>query len=326
MKIIHKDATITPAGADDDFPGSFEVILSAPTLDRDGETLLAEDWKTPLPERITFDADHGMSVATTVGSGVPSIDELGNLVVSGTYSSLQRAQDVRTLVKEGHINTTSVAYMSDKTTKDGKATVKRELLNGAFVSVPANRDALVLSSKAASIKAGARNSATDATDIQSIHDMASKLGAACATKAVSGATIKSVVGSLEATQDRARDALSDAYPGAYVWLRATLPAVLVFTVEDQDTYDCEEFQQSYTDDGKVVTLTGEPSAVDVMEVITPDPDENAEPAAEQAAAAAGQPAAAAAGKAAEQADSDAVTAKALQIIADSFVTDIPQEE
>ncbi len=178
MQIIHKDATITPTGADEDFPGTFEVILSAPTEDRDKETLLPEEWKQPLPDHITFDMDHGMSVATTVGSGAPTIDPAtGNLVVRGTYSSLPRAQEVRTLVNEGHIRTTSVAFMSDRSTKDGRQTVKRELLNGAFVAIPSNREALVMSSKALEQKAGARNSATDMEHIQAIHDHAIALGA-----------------------------------------------------------------------------------------------------------------------------------------------------
>lgn len=174
MDVQHKDAVITPTGQTDDFPGTFEVILSAPTKDRDGDTLLPDEWKQPLPDHITFDSDHGMTVGTTVGSGVPRIDEQsGNLVVAGTYSSLQRAQDVRTLVNEGHIRTTSVAFMTEKSPqKDGKHTVTRELLNGAFVAVPSNREALVLSSKS-----GARNSASDAERIQSIHDHAVALGA-----------------------------------------------------------------------------------------------------------------------------------------------------
>lgn len=178
MDIMHKDATITPTGSDADFPGTFEVVLSAPTKDRDGDTLLPEDWKQPLPDHITFDSDHGMSVATTVGSGVPRIDEeTGNLIVSGTYSSLPRAQEVRTLVNEGHIRTTSVAFMSEKSEKDGKTSAVRELLNGAFVAIPSNREALVLASKG--VKAGARNSAADAEMIQGIHDTATSLGADC---------------------------------------------------------------------------------------------------------------------------------------------------
>lgn len=152
MAIIKKDATIT--NTDDAFPGSFEVILSAQTKDRDGDTLLKEGWKQPLPEHITFDSDHGMTVEKTVGSGVPRIDEAtGNLIVSGTYSSLPRAQEVRTLVNEGHIRTTSVAFMSEKTQKDGATVSVRELLNGAFVAIPSNREALVLSSKGFTRKA-----------------------------------------------------------------------------------------------------------------------------------------------------------------------------
>lgn len=326
MKIIRKDATITPTGTDEDFPGTFEVILSAPTEDRDGDTLLPDEWKQPLPDKITFDADHGMSVASTVGSGVPSLNDAGELVVSGTYSSLPRAQEVRTLVNEGHISTTSVAFMTlPKTSKDSKPV--RELLNGAFVAIPSNREALVLSSKG--VKAGARNSASDAEHIQAIHDHAIALGATAENaKSVHRAQTKAVSGSLEAVQDRARDALQDAYPGAWVYLRATIPAgdggTLVFEVENPNTYDSESYQQDYLDDGSVITLTGERRAVDLMEVIKPDPDEDAEPAAEPDDAAAAKAAAASEVKAAADADSDAVTdeqleAKALQILAAQFI-------
>jgi hypothetical protein len=289
MNVIRKDATITPTGADTDFPGTFKVILSAPTKDRDGETLLPDEWKQPLPDRITFDADHGMSVASTVGSGVPSLNDAGELVVSGTFSSLPRAQEVRTLVKEGHINTTSVAFMSSRSPmKDGKQTITRELLNGAFVAIPSNREALVLSSKAAEVKLGARNSAKDMEHIQSIHDHASAMGADCGAPAKSArqAEVKAFVGSLEAAQERACDALEDAYagPDVYVYLRATLPTTLVFEVMSMS--DSETYQQDYTDDGTMVTLAGERRAVDVAEMVMPDPDEATEPAADVTAAAA----------------------------------------
>lgn len=325
MNIIRKDATITPTGSDEDFPGTFEVILSAPTEDRDGDTLLPDEWKQPLPDHITFDMDHGMSVATTIGSGVPSLNDAGELVVSGTYSSLARAQDVRTLVNEGHIKTTSVAFMTlPKTHKDSKP--QRELLNGAFVAIPSNREALVLSSK--SFKSGARNSKSDVEHIQAIHDHAIALGATAEAKSFRDAQTKAVAGSLEATQDRARDALQDAYPEGYVYLRATIPTgdggTLVFGIEDRETYNCEEYQQDYLDDGSVITLTGERRAVDLMEVIKPDPDEDAEPAAEADDAAAAKAAAAPEVKAAAEADSEAVTdeelqAKALAIVAAQFI-------
>jgi len=304
MEIIRKDATIT--NTDDAGPGAFEVILSAPTKDRDGDTLLPDEWKMPLPDHITFDIDHGMSVASTVGSGVPRIDEkTGNLIVSGTYSSLPRAQEVRTLVNEGHIKTTSVAFMTEKTQKDGKSVAVRELLNGAFVAVPSNREAVVLASKG--FKAGARNSAADLAAIQGIHDHAASLGADCsAAKATSrGVEFKSVEGSLEAQQDRVRDALEDAYPDFYVWLRATLPDSVVFELTAVDSPDSDTFQQSYTDDGSVVTLTGEKAPVDLAEVVRSDPDEDAaaQPAVDSAAA----PAKAAAPAETTAAEADALT-------------------
>jgi hypothetical protein len=139
--------------------------------------LAIEDWKQPLPDHITFDIDHGMSVASTVGSGVPTIED-GKLVVRGTYSSLGRAQDVRTLVNEKHIRTTSVAFMSEKVTKDGKTRTQRELLNGAFVAIPSNRDSVVLASKSLDTKAGARHSTSDMAHVQAIYDHAVALGAA----------------------------------------------------------------------------------------------------------------------------------------------------
>ncbi|WP_269939019.1 hypothetical protein [Arthrobacter sp. HY1533] len=268
--IIRKDATITPTGTDEDFPGTFQVILSAPTKDRDGETLLPDEWKQPLPSHITFDQDHAMTVAGCVGSGAPYLDEdTGNLVVDGTYSSIPEAQKVRTLVNEGHIRTTSVAFMSEKSTKDGVTSVKRELLNGAFVAIPSNREALVLSSKG--FKAGARNSKADADAIQSIHDGAAALGAACsAEKSAGGSEFKALAGSLEATQERASQALRNANSDAWVWLRGTVPdgnggGYLVY----EDSEGGGTFQQDFTDDGKTVTLVGDPAAVSVEEVTSP---------------------------------------------------------
>lgn len=278
MNIIRKDAAIASTGSADDFPGTFEVILSAPTLDRDGDTLKSDEWVMPLPEHITFDSDHGMSVATTVGSGVPRIDEAtGNLIVAGTYSSLPRAQEVRTLVNEGHIRTTSVAFMSIKSAKSAGA--KRELLNGAFVAIPSNREAVVLSSKSATHKVGARNSTADSELIQAILDAALALGGTLpAEKALQNRpTLKTLAGSLEAVQERAREAVRDANPGMWVWLRGTIPdadggGTLVFEVEDPDTYETELYRQSYTDDGLTITLQGERSTVGVTEVLTPDPE------------------------------------------------------
>jgi hypothetical protein len=168
--------------ADGDPNGEFDLILSTPDLDRDGEHVDAKIFE-PLPDHITFDIDHGMSTATTVGSGAPFYDG-DNLRVKGTYSSIPRAQEVRTLVREGHIRTASVAFMGAVREEDEDGVphvVKAELLNGAFVPIPSNRGAQILSAKsyAETMKAGARNSAKDAERLQNIHDYAVENGAKC---------------------------------------------------------------------------------------------------------------------------------------------------
>jgi len=179
--VVRKDviAQIELGEDDEDSPnGSFHIILSDATKDRDGEILLPEQWEQPLPDHITMDADHGMSVATTVGSGTPTIED-GKMHVRGTFSSIPRAQEVRTLVGEGHIRTTSVAFLRKTATDEkGAKQTSLELLNGAFVAVPANPNAKVLSSK--DLKEGRRNNAGDAKAIQAIHDHTADLGAMCA--------------------------------------------------------------------------------------------------------------------------------------------------
>ena len=58
-------AEVKAVPTDDASPhGGLEVILSAPTLDRDGEVIDGKAFD-PLRDHITFDIDHGMSTATT---------------------------------------------------------------------------------------------------------------------------------------------------------------------------------------------------------------------------------------------------------------------
>lgn len=140
------EAAVSPVQDAKSKHGEFDVILSTSALDRDGDELHPDEWKTPLPDKITFDSDHGMSVATCVGSGKPFINDDGQLQVRGTFASTPHGQAVRTLVNEGHIDSVSVAFRNlPKKAKDAKP--QRELLNAAFVAVPANPEARVLSSK-----------------------------------------------------------------------------------------------------------------------------------------------------------------------------------
>ncbi|WP_197507404.1 phage major capsid protein [Mycobacterium sp. 852002-50816_SCH5313054-b] len=128
--------------------GEFELILSDGSADRDGEQLKAADWETPLPNKIHLDSDHawanGMSVPLTVGSGRPSFDSHGRIVVRGVYAGTAHGQLVRQLVNEGHLWQASVSYLEHKQ-PNGRVT--RELLNGTFCGVPSNPNAVVISSK-----------------------------------------------------------------------------------------------------------------------------------------------------------------------------------
>lgn len=131
--------------------GAFDVILSTSSIDRDGEQI-APYAMSPLPSHITFDVDHEMRVSGTIGSGVPEYIQDGTaLRVHGNFSSTRLAQMTRTLVTEGHIRTTSVAMRVLDAGPDEKTGVwtirKAELLNGAFVAIPANKEAIVLAAK-----------------------------------------------------------------------------------------------------------------------------------------------------------------------------------
>lgn len=160
----------------------FESVLSAPTLDRDFEIIDTNAF-APLPASIPIHAFHDFH--DPVGRGVPYYD--GDVLkVKGMFASTARAQEIRTLVKEGIIGSMSVGFMPPTREKgeDGVDHITHaEILEGSFVSVPSNRESAVLMAKdyrEAALKVGARNSADDAARMQAIHDLATEVGAKCA--------------------------------------------------------------------------------------------------------------------------------------------------
>lgn len=302
MKITRKDAAITAAPDLGGGSGTFEAILSAPTRDRDGDTLMPDEWKTPLPERITVDIDHEMSVKGTIGSAKPWIDDDGNLRISGTFASTPLAQEVRTLMAEGHIDRTSVAFMSEPATqKDGKTVRMRELLNAAVVAIPSNREAAILEVRG--LKAGARNSKADAEKVQGIHDHAAALGAECV-----GAPAKSFTRKDADTEDAADPGvLAQAVDAAID------EAIDLFASIDQSSLPAE-VQQA------IALIQAADAAVDgILDALgVADPDEDAAASGADPTPATGAPAAPVAGvrsAPAADADSDAVTVKELESLA-----------
>jgi HK97 family phage prohead protease len=229
--------------------GEFEAILSAPTLDRDGEVIDAKAFE-PLPESIVIHVDHAMGVSTAVARAVPAYE--GDLLVAkGYYGSDAESQAVRQKVIDGIITTMSVGFMdAQREIKDGVThIVKGELLEASFVSVPSNREALVLAAKSA------------------------RLDEAVATR-----DYKSLAGSFEERADLLRRAIRDANPNSWwSYVVATFDDAVVYQLDDESTY-----RAPYSISEGAVTL-GSPEPVEVTEVLAPakstDPEKAAAPAA-----------------------------------------------
>lgn len=128
--------------------GEFEVVLSVPTRDRHGEVVDAGAFD-PLPESIPFHVDHNHSYAALVGRAVPRY-EGPLLLAKGHYTASPLAQSVREDVKAGNLNTVSIGFANGVRKAIGGVPhlVKGELVEGSFVTVPANARTMVLSAKA----------------------------------------------------------------------------------------------------------------------------------------------------------------------------------
>lgn len=181
--------------------GEFEAILSTETVDRAGEAIIARAFE-PLPESIPVYHQHDWRTgALPVAKAVPFYD--GDVLKArGTFASTERGQELRALVREEILGSMSVGFIRQKAAKIDKKPVvtKGELFEASFTGIPMNTDARVLVAKAlldVDVKAGARNSRSDAERLQNIHDYAVENGAMCATaKAapVEGLTITAPTG------------------------------------------------------------------------------------------------------------------------------------
>lgn len=283
--------------------GEFEAILSTPDIDRDGETVAVGAFQ-PLPKSIPVHFSHDfVDKVPPVGRAVPFY-EGDTLKCRGTFASTPRAQELRSLVNEGVIDSMSAGFLTTK--KRGKSITQADLVEGSLTATPVNRNALLLRSKTFTaeeidgLKAGARNSSTDSGRLQQIHDLSVENGADCTTaKAVDRAQVKAIDGSYEDLQEDLREAIveantaklaelyPDAGPGEYGWrvsIIGTFPDRVVYSLNYSDSD--EAYQASYTvsDDGETITL-GTPVEVEVDQVVKPSSEATSETAAAAASAA-----------------------------------------
>lgn len=229
--------TVKDLGDGDSGNGEFEAVLSVPTLDRDGEVIDGKAFD-PLPtDGIVIHKDHVMSVDSAVAWA--DVSYVGDqLIARGRYGSDPDSQVIRQKVNDRLIRTMSVGFM-DATRKNVDGTphiTKGELLEASFVSVPSNRQAVILSAKSA----------------------------AAAVENGKARTYKRLAGSHEERADQLRDAIQANHPDAWwVTVLATYDDSVVYQVDDETTY-----QASYMlSDGALSLDAGAP--VEVAEVLAP---------------------------------------------------------
>ncbi len=125
--------------------GGFVAVASTPTLDRDGEVVAAGCF-APLPASVPVHLDHVMTTAGLIGRAVPTyVGE--KLYVDAYFASTPDAQLARQKIADGVLDTVSVAFRAGRRELlRGVPTVTvAELLAVDVVTIPANRDARILS-------------------------------------------------------------------------------------------------------------------------------------------------------------------------------------
>ena len=141
------------------------AVVTAPTLDRDKDIIDTNSLKLPLKGGglvraselteehkvlVPFMLDHAWSVASQIGSGQKAwVNEIGELVMEFVFSSRDIAQDVFTLIEEGHIdNSFSITVMYDENgvepMGEGIEVREGEIVEVSLVFKGSNRNARLL--------------------------------------------------------------------------------------------------------------------------------------------------------------------------------------
>lgn len=164
MNSAYRKAGASTVGAEIDrsSAGGFVAIASNGDVDRDGERILPGCFD-PLPASIPVHLDHTMRASSVVARGRPYYRG-GVLMIDATFASTTDAQEVRTKVADGTLDSLSIVFLgSEWRDVDGVRTcVKGELLAADIVSVPSNRGARILSMRSVGSVGDARRQIADA--------------------------------------------------------------------------------------------------------------------------------------------------------------------
>ena len=228
--------------------GTYDAVLSTDRVDRDGESLQPKCFE-PLPNSMPFLLDHVYKTDACIGSMAPFYD--GDVLKAKiSFSSLPKAQAMKTLVDEGHLKSMSVSfYTRDRQVVKGVPTIlKGDLVEASLVIIPSNVDAMITG-----------GSKSFEPDVQS----------------------KALDGSYEHLAQRLRQALKDGGMG-YVYIRGTYPDRVVYEGWNSDKDESEIAVATYSIDVSSKTISiGTGEIVTVVETIVKPTKSAADPASKE---------------------------------------------
>lgn len=132
--------------------GTFTAVASTASKDRDGEVIDAGAFN-PLPATVPVHMGHpttpGAGASTLIGRARPFYQG-GQLMIEGWFATTDAAQVARALVAEGILDAVSVMFIgARRESRQGVVHITDgELISVDLVSIPSNRDALVVSARA----------------------------------------------------------------------------------------------------------------------------------------------------------------------------------
>lgn len=121
--------------------GTFKVVATTSTIDRDGESILVEGWDFAnyLKNPIILACHNYWDMKAIIGATTNIKIEGQSVVVEGVFADTEEGQYARKLYDDGMLNTVSVGFIIKE--RMANVITKAELLEISFVPVPANPEA-----------------------------------------------------------------------------------------------------------------------------------------------------------------------------------------
>lgn len=127
--------------------GTFKVIATDETKDRDGDVITLDGWEIEnyLKNPVIL-ANHTYSIENIIGKATKIYAQNNQIIVEGIFSKRNPLGVLaQRLYEEGMLKTVSVGFIGKE--RQGEKITKKELLELSFVAVPSNPSAVSLDAK-----------------------------------------------------------------------------------------------------------------------------------------------------------------------------------